>query len=61
MQIPMKSVHSAMRGKQILTDAGIRVTVGKGSGPDGCFYYLNILDRDYYPAMAILNKNSLLN
>ena len=56
MKIPMKSAHDAMRGKKLLNNANIRCNVGKESGKDGCYYYLNVSDRYHTSTMAILNK-----
>ena len=60
MQIPMKSIHDAMKGKKILSNARIGCSVGKGSGPEGCYYYLKISDQNHHSAMALLNHHNLL-
>lgn len=60
MRFPAKSATYAMKGKQLLNQFGIRASVGKSSGSDGCFYYLNVSERNAMEARRILNENGIL-
>ncbi len=54
MEIRVKSATYAMQGKQLLQRSGIRAHVGKRSGEDGCFYYLNVAEKRADQATHIL-------
>ena len=54
MEIKVKSATYAMQGKQLLQRSGIRAYVGKRSGEDGCFYYLNVAEKNLERATQIL-------
>lgn len=45
MELPVKSATYAMKGKQLLQAEGIRASVGKRSGENGCYYLLNVADK----------------
>ncbi len=60
MKIPMKNINEAMHAKNILNKAGLRINISKGSGPEGCYYYLQVPDRDYPAASIILFKHDIL-
>ncbi len=50
----------AMRGKQILHDQGIRATVSKRSGKDGCYYILSVSEKYGIAARRILQNTGVL-
>lgn len=60
MKFPVKSATYAMKGKQLLFQEGIRASVGKSVGPNGCFYYLNVSDRYAKTAENILENQDIL-
>ncbi len=60
MELPVKSATYAMKGKQLLQQYGIRSYVGKRSGETGCYYYLNIAERDLTAARLILRDGGVL-
>lgn len=60
MKFPVKSATYAMKGKQLLNHSGIRASVGKSSGAEGCFYYLNVSERNASAARRILRENNIL-
>ena len=60
MELPVKSATYAMKGRQLLKDRGIRASTGKNSGPDGCYYYLRVSDRDFPAAQRLLAENGVL-
>ncbi len=58
MELPVKSATYAMKGKQLLNQYGIRSYVGKRSGDSGCYYYLNIAEKDLaYARQVLANEN----
>ena len=60
MKFSVKSATYAMKGKQLLQQEGIRVSVGKSSGPNGCFYYLRVSERNAIIAEQVLSENGIL-
>lgn len=60
MEFKIYSASDAMKGKQLLQRAGIRVFIGKKSGENGCYYYLKVADRSIADAKEILLKNGIL-
>lgn len=60
MEIRVKSATYAMQGKQLLHRSGIRSHVGKRSGEDGCFYYLNVAEKHFDNAMHILSMAQII-
>lgn len=60
MELRVKSATYAMKGKQILQQHGIRAHVNKRSGESGCFYYLNVLEKDLDAARSILQESGVL-
>jgi len=60
MELRVKSATYAMKGKQILQQHGIRAHVNKRSGESGCFYYLNVSDKDIITARQILYDSGVL-
>ena len=60
MEIPVKSATYAMKGKQLLHRNSIRAYVGKRSGEEGCFYYLNVREKDEEIAARILEENQII-
>lgn len=56
MEIPVNGVVAAMKGKELLIREGIRASVGKRSGENGCYYYLKFNDRYFYKAESILKN-----
>ncbi len=49
-----------MKGKQLLQQYGIRSYVGKRSGETGCYYYLNIAEKDLASARIVLRDGDIL-
>lgn len=60
MELPVKSATYAMKGKQLLHQYGIRSYVGKRSGESGCYYYLNIAEKDLAYARRILENENIM-
>ncbi len=60
MELPVKSATYAMKGKQLLSQYGIRAFVGKRSGEAGCYYYLNISESNLSTARRILDESGIL-
>lgn len=60
MKFQVKSATYAMKGKQLLSQYGIRASVGKSSGEDGCYYYLNVSDKHAKTAERVLSGNDIL-
>ena len=60
IEIPVKSATYAMKGKQLLHRNGIRGYVGKRSGEDGCYYYLNINDKNGVQAQELLEEHQII-
>lgn len=60
MELPVKSATYAMKGKQLLQQYGIRSYVGKRSGESGCYYYLNIAEKDLVSARRILEGENIM-
>lgn len=60
MELPVKSATYAMKGKQLLQQYGIRSFVGKRSGESGCYYYLNIPEKDLQYARQLLRDDGVL-
>ena len=60
MELPVKSATYAMKGKQLLQQYGIRSHVGKRSGETGCYYYLNVAEKDLPTARLILRDGDVL-
>lgn len=60
MELPVKSATYAMKGKQLLQQYGIRSYVGKRSDETGCYYYLNVTERDLDHARHILEQDDIL-
>ncbi len=60
MKFPVKSATYAMSGKELLSRKGIRASVGKTSGSDGCYYFLKVSDRERDAAQIILGENNIL-
>ena len=61
IEIPVKSATYAMKGKQILHRNSIRAYVGKRSGEDGCFYYLNVHEKNKDAVVRLLEENQIIN
>lgn len=61
MELPVKSATYAMKGKQLLQRSGIRAYVGKRSGEGGCYYYLNVAEKNLDDARRLLRENEILN
>ena len=60
MKFHVKSATYAMKGKQLLQQYGIRASVGKSSGAEGCYYYLNVSDKYSVTAKRVLSVNDIL-
>ena len=60
MEIPVKSATYAMKGKQLLHQNGIGSHVGKRSGEAGCYYYLNVTEKQAAAARQILRGGGIL-
>ncbi len=60
MELPVKSATYAMKGRQLLHLHGIRAYVGKRSGEDGCYYYLNVADKNLAVARQLLMNEEIL-
>ena len=60
MELPVRSATYAMKGKQLLQQYGIRSYVGKRSDEAGCYYYLNVAERDLAYAREILSQDEIL-
>ena len=60
MELPVKSATYAMKGKQLLLQNGIRSYVGKRSGEDGCYYYLNVSEKNLSAARSLLSDGEIL-
>lgn len=60
MEIYVKSATYAMKGKQLLQQYNIRSYVGKRSGENGCYYYLNVAEKNHPLARQVLQENEIL-
>ena len=60
IEIPVKSATYAMKGKQLLHRHSIRAHVGKGSGENGCYYYLIVNEKNTETAIQILQENQII-
>ncbi len=60
MELPVKSATYAMKGKQLLQQSGIRAYVGKRSGEAGCYYYLNVSEKNLSAARQLLQDDGIL-
>ena len=60
IEIPVKSATYDMKGKQLLHRHSIRAYVGKRSGEEGCYYYLNIKEKDKDAAIELLQENQII-
>ncbi len=56
MEIPMKSATDAIRIKRTLRSKGIRASVSKRSGEEGCYYLLIVSDKKYPDVLRIINE-----
>ena len=60
MKFQVKSATYAMKGKQLLHQYGIRASVGKSSNTEGCYYYLNVSEKNSTNAERVLSANEIL-
>ncbi len=60
MELPVKSATYAMKGRQLLHRHGIRAYVGKRSGESGCYYYLNVAEKNLAVAEQLLRDEEIL-
>lgn len=60
IEIPVKSATYAMKGKQLLHRHSIRAYVGKRSDEEGCYYYLNIKEKNKDAAIELLQENQII-
>lgn len=60
MKFQVKSATYAMKGKQLLHQYGIRASVGKSNGAEGCYYYLSVSDKYSETAKRVLSGNEIL-
>jgi carboxypeptidase C (cathepsin A) len=60
LEITVKSATYAMKGKQLLQQYNIRSHVGKRSGDNGCYYYLNVAEKHLSFALQVLQENQIL-
>ncbi|MBQ8894067.1 MAG: DUF3343 domain-containing protein [Clostridia bacterium] len=59
MELPVKSATYAMKGKQLLHQNGIKAYVGKRSGEAGCYYYLNVSEKNMDLARKLLMEHNI--
>ena len=60
MELPVKSATYAMKGRQLLHRHGIRSYVGKRSDEFGCYYYLNVSEKNRPLAEQLLMNENIL-